>query len=72
MGHKYVGLWVCNHIEKMGAKCCFKWTLKKGWRGGSIALFHFNYPTGLDNRSKGWMEEGRRSVETHSKVAARS
>ena len=72
MGHRDVGLWLWNNLQKREAKCCCRCTLKKEWRGGIIALCHFYYPIRLDNQSKGWMEEGRRSVDTHSKVAARS
>ena len=72
MGHKDVGLWLWNHIQKWEAKCCFRCTLKKGWGCGSIALCHFYYPTRLDNRSTKGMEEWRRSIGTQTKVAARS
>ena len=46
-------------------------TLKKGWGCGSIVVRHFYYPTRLDKRSKGGMEEWRRSVGTYSKATTR-
>ena len=36
MGHKDVGLWLWNHLQKREAKCCYRCTLKKGWRYGRI------------------------------------
>jgi len=68
--------WVTNMLgydfeiiyKKREEKCCCKCTLKRRWGCGSIVLCYFYYPTRLDKQRKGWMEEGWRSVATHSKV----
>ena len=43
-------------------------TLNKGWRCWGLSLCYLDHPTRLDNISKGWMEEWRKSVDSHSKV----
>ena len=52
MGHKYVGLWLWNHLPKREEKCCCRFTLKKVWGCGSIVLCYFYYPTILDKWKK--------------------
>ena len=58
MGHKDVGLWLWNNLQKREAKCCCRCTLKKEWRGGStLCAISIIQPDWITEARDEWKKE---------------